>query len=101
VDNTRVVCWGVGYEWPSWALDALRGIEPHEVMQALGADRRWPRRATSPGGVGVVTIWARTRSGRPPVVAVRQVGDWDWLIIGAHDMHPAEKAEFERWEAKP
>ena len=89
----------MGYEWPGWALDALRGIEPHEVMQALGADRRWPRGAAGPGGVGVLTVWARTRPGRPLIVAVRQVGDWDWLIIGARDMHPTETAEFERWEA--
>jgi len=49
--------------------------------------------------VGVLTVWARTRPGRPLIVAVRQVGDWDWLIIGARDMHPTETAEFERWEA--
>ena len=88
----------VGYEWHGWALDALRGIEAHEVVQALGADRRWPRRATGPGGVGALTVWARTRSGRPLIVAVRQTGDWDWLIIGARGMEPAEAAEFEQWE---
>jgi hypothetical protein len=88
----------VVYEWPGWALDALRGIEPYEVMQALGADRRWPRRATGPGGVGVLTVWARTRAGRPLIVAVRQSGDWDWLIIGARNMDPAETAEFKTWE---
>jgi len=88
----------VGYEWPGWALDALRGIEPHEVIQALNADRRWPRPATSPAGIAVLTIWARTQTGRPLIVAVRQTGNWDWLIIGARDMHPTEAAEFARWE---
>jgi len=88
----------VGYVWPGWALDALRGVEPHEVLQALGADRRWPRPAVSPGGVHVLSIWARTRTGRPLIVVVRQTEDWDWLIIGARTTTPAETAEFDRWE---
>jgi hypothetical protein len=29
---------------------------------------------------------------------VRRTGEWDWLIIGARDMHHAEAAEFTRWE---
>jgi len=88
----------VGYEWPGWALDALRGIEPHEVVQALGSERRWPRPAKGPSGVDVLTVWARTRAGRPLIVAVRQTGEWSWLIIGARDMNPAEATEFARWE---
>jgi hypothetical protein len=90
----------VGYEWHGWALDALRGIEPHEVVQVLSAARRWPRKATAASGIGVLTIWARTAAGRPLIVAVRRTGDWDWLIIGARDMSPMELAGFERWEAR-
>jgi hypothetical protein len=32
------------------------------------------------------------------IVAVRQTGDWDWLIIGARAMTAAETAQFDRWE---
>jgi hypothetical protein len=88
----------VVYEWSGWALDALQGIEPHEVMQALGARRRWPRRASGPAGVPVLTVWARTREGRPLIVAVRQVDEWDWLIVGARDLTPMESTEYEQWE---
>ena len=97
--NTGVVCVRVGYEWPGWALDALRGIEPQEVMQALGATRRWPRAASSDVGLRLITIWARTRRGRPLIVAVRQIGEWDWEIIGARDLRPQELTDFEQWEA--
>jgi hypothetical protein len=88
----------VGYEWPGWALDALRGIEPHEVIQALGARRRWPRPAKGPSGVTVVTVWARTYAGRPLIVAVRRTDEWTWSIIGARDLTPAEATEFAAWE---
>lgn len=88
----------MGYEWPGWTLDALRGIEPYEVVQALGATRRWPRRASGPGGLTVLTTWARTGSGRPLIVAVRRIDDRDRLILGARDMHLPERAEFARWE---
>jgi hypothetical protein len=88
----------MGYEWPPWTLDGLRGIGPSEVIQALGAARRWPRGARSQNGVAVLTIWARTRSGRPLVVAVRRSDEWTWLIVGARDMSLPERAEFARWE---
>ena len=88
----------MGFEWPSWALAALRDIEPGEVLQALNAQRRWPRPATGTYGVRVLTIWARTDSGRPLLVAVRQVSEWDWQILGARDLHPSEAAEFDEWE---
>jgi hypothetical protein len=88
----------VGYEWPGWAMDALRGIEPHEVVQALGSMRRWPRRAVAPSGLAVLTVWARTAGGRPLIVAVQRIDDWDWLILGARDMRLPERAEFARWE---
>jgi hypothetical protein len=86
----------VGCEWPGWALDALRGLEPYEVVQALGA--RWPRPAVGSGGLAVLTIRARTDSGRPLIVAVRRTGDRNWLILGARDMRLRERAEFARWE---
>lgn len=88
----------MGYEWLGPALDALRGIEPHEVVQALAARRRWPRPASGPGGVSVLTVWARTRDGRPLIVAVRQTDPWTWAIIGARDLRPRERIEFARWE---
>lgn len=88
----------VGFEWQGWALDALRGIEPYEVVQVLAAERRWPRPAVSAGGVAVLTVWGRTRAGRPLVVAVRQVDEWDWLILGARELGPGEAVEFARWE---
>jgi hypothetical protein len=89
----------VGYEWQAWALDALDGLEPHEVLQALGAGRRWPRWATGTHGMRVLTVWARTRTGRPLIVAVRQVDAWDWQILGAREMSGADLTEFEKWEA--
>jgi hypothetical protein len=82
----------------SWAPSGLVGIEPFEVLQALFAERRWPRPAHGPNGVTVLTIWARTRSGRPLIVAVRQVSGREWLIVGARDMYPPERMDFVRWE---
>ncbi len=90
----------VGYEWLPIALARLRGIEPHEVMQALTAETRWPRPVTGPGGVALVTIWARTRAGRRLIVVVRKVGAFDAWIVGARDMNPAEAAEYDRWEGE-
>jgi hypothetical protein len=89
----------VGYEWLLAALAALDGIEPYEVMQVLSADRRLPLAGLS-GGVRVVVISARTRAGRPLVVAVRKSGAFDQIIIGAREMTPDELARFERWEAE-
>ncbi len=90
----------MGYEWQGWALDALRGLEPYEVLQALGAERRWPRWAVAPNGVRVLTVWARSDAGRPLIVAVRQIDAWDWQIIGARVMDGGNVAEFEEWEAR-
>lgn len=89
----------MGYEWQGWALDALRGIEPHEVMQVLAAKRRWARPATSEYGLQLVTVWGRTSTGRALIVAVRQVSAWDWQILGARDLRPEELDELEQWEA--
>ena len=90
----------MGYSWTPWALSGLDGIEPHEVVQALSAERRWPRQALGPGDITVLTIWARTRRGRPLIVAVRRSGQWGWLIVGAREMYAAERMEFVRWEER-
>lgn len=86
------------YEWEEWALQALRGIEPYEVRQALGAARRWPRPATGAHGLPVVTIWSRTAAGRPVVVAVYRITGFTWKIIGAREMTEKELVEFTQWE---
>jgi hypothetical protein len=88
----------VPFEWDDWALAALVGIEPYEVWQALGARRRWPRRATSATGVAVLTVWGRTAAGRPLVVAVYDMTGFTWKIIGARDMTDKELTEFSEWE---
>ena len=88
----------MGYEWLAVALGALRGVSPHEVMQALAAPRRMPLAAES-AGVRFLTVSARTDAGRPLIVALRLRGDLDQQIIGARDMTPAELARFEAWEA--
>ena len=48
----------------------------------------------------MLTVWGRTEAGRPLVIAVRQVDDWEWQILGARDVRPAEAAMFEDWEAE-
>lgn len=87
------------YEWLEIGLRLLRGIEPQEVMQVLNSSKRWPRSATGPDGHPVLTIWGRTRAGRPLIVGTRPLAKWDWQIIGAREMRPAEITEFEAWEA--
>ena len=86
------------YSWARWSLSGLEGIEPFEVLQVLYAELRWPRWAHGENGVAVLTIWGRTRSGRPLIVAVRRTEVREWLIVGARDMHLQERAEFVRWE---
>jgi hypothetical protein len=88
----------VPYEWEDWAQRALAGIEPYEVRQALDAARRWPRPATGPHGLRILTIWSRTLAGRPLVVAILQVTDATWRIIGARDLSEKELIEFTDWE---
>lgn len=85
------------HRWVIEGLQALRGIEPYEVMQALSAPRRLPIAARS-GGIPVVTVWARTNAGRPLIVALRKAGRLDQDIIGAREMTAAELARFEQWE---
>lgn len=92
----------MGYLWLEITLAHLRGIEPYEVMQALSAERRYPVPVRADNGMRVLTIWARTRAGRPFVVALRKVPDsrWDWWILGAREMTQDEAARFTRWETE-
>ncbi|MGI5246133.1 hypothetical protein ACQEVU_49795 [Dactylosporangium sp. CA-139066] len=96
---TRVVHWGMPYRWWPATLAALNGIEPIEALEALNADRRLPRAGVSLR-LPVLSVWARTRSGRPLIVVLRHEGGLEWLIVGALDMTPVQLAEFEAWEAK-
>lgn len=90
----------MAYRWLEVALAALRGIEPHEVLQALAAKRRLPVPAVSPEGLRVLMIWARTNAGQPLVVFIRQMPDarMDWWIVGAREMTSVELRTFEQWE---
>jgi hypothetical protein len=90
----------VPYEWDEWAINALTGIEPYEVLQVLQARRRWPRPAVSPAGLRVLTIWARTRVGRALIVAVYHDGGHTWKIIGAREPSVDELAHLTKWEER-
>lgn len=87
------------YEWEEWALAGLKDIEPYEVRQVLDARARWPRPALGAGGKPVLTLWGRTDSGRPLIVAVYHVDGVTWKVIGARDLTGPEAAQFARWEA--
>nr|BFE64483.1 hypothetical protein GCM10020063_090090 [Dactylosporangium thailandense] len=86
------------YRWWPATLAALSGIDPLEALEALNADRRLPR-AGEALGLPVLSVWARTKAGRPLIVVLRHEGGLEWLIVGALDMTPAQRAEFEEWEA--
>jgi hypothetical protein len=88
----------VPYHWLAATLAALHGIEPHEVLQALAAQRRLPAPAVG-FGPQVLGIFARSSAGRPLVVTVRHSDGFDWWILGARDMTDDELAAFEAWEA--
>ncbi|WP_280256886.1 hypothetical protein [Nocardia abscessus] len=88
----------MGYNWPEWALLSLVGIDPREVLQVLMGARRWPRQARGRNELAVLTVWGRTETGRPLIVAVRRTEGWQWDILGAVEMTEAQAAELERWE---
>jgi hypothetical protein len=46
----------------------------------------------------VLSVWGRTGTGRPLIVATRQQDQWTWLIIGAREMRADEQKMFEQWE---
>lgn len=79
-------------------MRALVGIEPHEVRQVLAATHRWPRPGTGPGGLPILSVWARTDAGRPLIVALYRSGGFTWKIVGARDLTDTEKVEFADWE---
>ena len=75
-------------------------IEPREVLQALGARRRWPRQAVdNVTGLRALSIWARTDAGRSLMVALRPLGGRDWEIVGVRELTAGELLELEEWEA--
>jgi hypothetical protein len=89
----------VPWSWLPLALERLAGIEPGEVLQALGAARRWPRQAVAPDtGVRALIIWSRTRTGRPLKVAVRPLDGREWEIVAVQELSPDELTELEAWE---
>jgi hypothetical protein len=91
--------WVVPYTWLAIALERLRGISADEVIEVLGADRRMPVSA-SHDGLPVLTIWARTRAGRPLIVALRPLGKFDYEIVGASDMTDEQQQHLCQWEER-
>ncbi|MEU2106413.1 hypothetical protein [Nocardia sp. NPDC019255] len=87
------------YWLPDWAESHLRGVTREEVDQVLTARRRWPRPSTG-GPIRVTLIAARTASGRPVVVAVREVAPFESLVVAAGELAGADLAAFEKWEAE-
>jgi hypothetical protein len=81
-------------------LAKLTGIEPHEVMEVLAAQQRWPRPAVDDVGVRILTIWGRTPTGRALMIALRHREGTDWWIAGARDLTPDERMQLEEWEAR-
>jgi len=66
----------------------------------LAAPSRWPRPAVGVAGIRVLTIWGRTRTGRPLIVALRRKDEWDWWIAGVRELTQDEAAELEEWEPR-
>jgi hypothetical protein len=76
----------------------LRDVAEHEVIQALGNPRRWPRPAQGQHGIPYLAIWTRTGAGRPLIVVLRHLGGLDSMIVAARPMTPLETAQLEQWE---
>ncbi|WP_157103545.1 hypothetical protein [Nocardia harenae] len=85
------------FQLPEWAESRLRGVTPGEVDEALSARRRLALPSTSEHPQ-VTLIAARTHSGRPLIVAVHRVGQWQWEIIAAGELTGERLAVFQRWE---
>ncbi len=99
VPDDRIEC--VTYEWwfGAFTVLAMAGIERHEVIEVLYADRRWPRRAVDPvTGLTALTIWARTGDGRPLIVTLRPRDHFEHQIVAARQMTPEQLEEFVAWE---
>lgn len=80
--------------WVPEGIRSLRGVTQDEADEALASERRWPRPAHG-YGIPVLTIWARTASGRPLVVVIRRIGPLAQEIVGAWSMSSTELSEFE------
>lgn len=86
-------------EWLPDALDRLTGdVEPYEVSQVLNGRLRRPV-PVARHGVRLLTIWGRTRTGRPLVVVLRlRHGSRDAWILAARQMTAAEAQAHKAWE---
>ncbi|MEC3918235.1 hypothetical protein [Nocardia sp. CDC160] len=91
------------YEWLPWLAARLTqaGLTHAEIIEALDSQRRWPRMSTSKDGLRVLQVWARTKAGKPIIIALRAMGGLNWQIIGAKPMtNPQDIADFEEWESQ-
>ncbi|GAB2451627.1 hypothetical protein GCM10027262_76020 [Nocardia tengchongensis] len=86
-------------EIPPWAEARLRGVTVAEVFQVLRARRRWARPSTG-HELTVTLIAGRTDSGRPILVAVREVAPFESIVIAAGELIGDSLDEFTRWEAE-
>ncbi|MEV0297035.1 hypothetical protein [Nocardia sp. NPDC050710] len=91
----------MSYEWwfGVFTVLALAGVERHEVIEVLYAERRWPRRAVDPvTGLSALTIWGRTDEGRALIVTLRALSGFDHQIVAVQQMTPDQLQEFSKWE---
>jgi hypothetical protein len=90
----------MGWEWIPGGLDWLVGIEPYEVSQVLDSAKKWPRPGrSSDTGIGGLTIWGRTRAGRPLMIGVKLLPGLDMQVYSARELTVDQIAELEEWEA--
>jgi hypothetical protein len=68
-------------------------------MQVLNSKIRRPVPGYGPHGHELLTIWGRTAAGRGLIVAIRQLSQWDWQILGARAMTETEDGTHQAWEA--
>jgi hypothetical protein len=87
----------MGYLWLPGLFALLQGVDPHEVLEVLGASRRRPLRIDDPTGPALLAVQARTSGGRPLVVVLRH-GWPDSTIVGARELTPGELKGFTVWE---
>lgn len=90
----------MGTEWYEWARKRLGpGIHPDEALEVVaGFHPRRPMWGTSDNGVAIFTIWGRTFAGRPLIVGVDKVGQFQQMLVSAREMTPEQLADFVMWE---